>query len=498
MLLVGKRDEHDFRDWLATEAGFLAGLGRFEDDPVRLETFQRMFMCAKCRLRCVEKSRQIGFSWMFAGEAVARAHLRPRHSAVFVSYNLDDSKHKIEYARAFHDGLPLAYQKRLVVATKTELVFESNGAERRKSRIVSSPSRAPRGKKGDIYLDELAHQADGREIYSGSTALIARSKGQLTICSTPLGRRGIFWEIAQQQIRPFRGFARQRVPWWLCSFLVLGEDELDRARQQGELSDRGRAQMLRAAREAPKMATDDRIEQFGNQEIKLQRQALPIEQFGQEFELSYLDEATSFYPYEAILPCTSDQIELARDFSDIEPDGRLVAGYDVGRKGHSSALAILDMNERGWHKLRGLWRYRGIKFQAQKEELRRMMSTLPIDRLRIDETGLGMQLAEEMVDEYPQAEGIPFSAQSKTTMATDLKILMQRAMLGLPASRELVAEIHSIRRDISAKGAWLFHADEDEEGGHADGFWAIALACMKERGEVRQERPRVSVRIISV
>ena len=55
------------------------------------------------------------------------------------------------------------------------------------------PSKPPRGKRGDAYLDELAHYVNDREVYTGSTALILRSHGQLTGCSTPLGRRGIFW-----------------------------------------------------------------------------------------------------------------------------------------------------------------------------------------------------------------------------------------------------------------------------------------------------------------
>lgn len=53
--------------------------------------------------------------------------------------------------------LPLAYQKRLMVDSKTELAFEPIGKGGRISRILSVPSKPPRGKKGDIVLDELAH-----------------------------------------------------------------------------------------------------------------------------------------------------------------------------------------------------------------------------------------------------------------------------------------------------------------------------------------------------
>ena len=77
-----------------------------------------------------------------------------------------------------------------------------NGPGKRLSRIISNPSKAPRGKKGDIYLDELAHYVNDREVYRGSSALILRSHGPLSGASTPLGRRGIFWEIAHEELWP--------------------------------------------------------------------------------------------------------------------------------------------------------------------------------------------------------------------------------------------------------------------------------------------------------
>jgi hypothetical protein len=206
---IVKRTEEEFADWLGTEWGFAEGLLSYDDEPIALEQYQLNFLQNRSRFRWVTKSRQVGFSFLFALEALARCHLREKHTAVFVSYNLDDAKEKILVARQVHEELPLAYQKRLVVDSKTELAFESNGATKRLSRILSHPSKAPRGKKGDVYLDELAHYVNDREVYRGSTALILRSNGQLTGCSTPLGRRGIFWEIANEELRKYPHHTRQ-------------------------------------------------------------------------------------------------------------------------------------------------------------------------------------------------------------------------------------------------------------------------------------------------
>ena len=138
---IVKRTEEEFADWLGTEWGFISGLAAFDDEPVALEQYQFSFLRNRSRFRWVTKSRQVGFSFLFALGALARCHLREKHTAVFVSYNLDDAKEKILVARQVHEELPLAYQKRLIVDSKTELAFESNGTNKRLSQRSAPASR---------------------------------------------------------------------------------------------------------------------------------------------------------------------------------------------------------------------------------------------------------------------------------------------------------------------------------------------------------------------
>ena len=145
---IVKQTEGDLAGWLSTEVGFISGLCRFDDEPVTLEPFQIAILENRARFRWIRKSRQIGASWVLALEALARCHLRDGYTAVFVSYSLQEAREKIIVARQAFEELPPAYQKKLVVDSKTELVFESNATGRRISRILSVPSKAPRGKKG--------------------------------------------------------------------------------------------------------------------------------------------------------------------------------------------------------------------------------------------------------------------------------------------------------------------------------------------------------------
>jgi Terminase large subunit, T4likevirus-type, N-terminal/Terminase RNaseH-like domain len=476
-LVIGKRSEEDLLDWLGTELGFLTGIGHYNEEPLMFEPYQVAFLRSTRRYRWVEKARQVGFSFLFACEAVARCHLRDAHTAVMVSYNLEDAKEKVNYARQIAEELPLAFRKKLITDSKTELGFLSNGASKRISRIISNPSKAPRGKKGDIYLDELAHYANDREVYKGSTALILRSRGQLTGCSSPLGRRGVFWEIAKEELRKYRAYWRQRVPWWLCRFFSTD--------------------VPRAAKEAPLLPTEERVRTFGSKDIQDQFDSLPLEDFQGEFENSYCDESYSFYPYELILPCTSDDLVLADDFATFgEVEGRLVAGFDVGRKRDLSELTIFEETD-GKKVCRLIRSYDRVPFAEQEADLRRMLTTLTIGRLSIDQNGIGMHLAENLRRDFGQVVPETFTNESKEIWANDFKILLQRKDVVLPKDRELVAQIHSVKRRLTPSGKPSFEVERDEVGrGHADRFWSVALACRKERGPVPGAVPEIQVRVI--
>lgn len=467
-LIVVKRSEQEFADWVATEAGFLTTFGSFGDEPIRFEPYQLAFLNCDAAYRCVEKSRQVGYSWMFAGESLARSHLRDQHTSVFVSYNLADAKEKIAYCQQIHEELPLEYQKKRVVDSKLELAFQSNAGHRRISRIISNPSKAPRGKKGDIYLDELAHCVNDRDIYKGSTALIIRSRGQLTTCSSPLGRRGVFWEIARQEVRPYKAYWRQAAPWWLCSFMCRD--------------------IVTASKLAPKMATADRVERFGTKAIQDQFASLLLEDFQQEYECVYSDETLTFYPYDLILPCTDPELVLAEDFEEVRrtAKGRLIAGFDVGRKKDLSELTIWEENEATTELVMRMMRtYDRVPFAEQEADLTAMFTILPIARLSIDQSGIGMMLAENLSREFSDAVvREDFTTSNKEVWCTDFKIRLQRKTVRMPRDRELIAQIHSIKKAVTAGGRVTFDSERDGRG-HADKFWSGAIACRKERGEQR-------------
>lgn len=460
-------------DALGDERGFLETLVSFEGAPLQLEQFQAAFLDTTARMRWVTKARQVGFSFVIALEALARCHLRADYTAHIVSFSQAEAKEKLLLARQAYESLPLSFQKKLVTDSKTELGFESPGGGGI-SRIIVHPSKAPRGRKGDIYLDELAHYVADRDVYSGSTPLILRSGGQLTGCSTPLGRRGIFWEIAEQELRKYPHHSRQVVPWWRASFFCTD--------------------LVRAAREASFLPTAEAVARFGTQLLIEQFAGLTLEDFEQEYGCVFVDSSFSFLPYELILPCTTDLV-LAEEPGDIpKPEGRLVAGYDVGRTRDRSVLSVFE-EQGSTFTCRMLRTFTSMPFDDQEGELRRLLNIVPLGRLSIDRTGLGMHLAENLEREFPQVVGEYFGNEAKERWATNVKILLQRADLVLPRDRRLVADFHSIRRKVLPSGKIAFDGDRTA-GGHADGFWSVALAVQREVPPELRRGGIVTVRIL--
>jgi phage FluMu gp28-like protein len=266
------------------------------------------------------------------------------------------------------------------------------------------------------------------------------------------------------------------VPWWLCRF--FSKDP------------------ARAAREAPAMTTEERVARFGLPPIIEQFDSLPIEDFQQELECRFVDDSYSYYAYELILPCTSEDLVMHEDFTDfVMPEGRLVAGFDVGRTRDHSELAVFEEKD-GKFICRLLRRYEQVPFAQQEADLRYMLDTLPVARLSIDQSGIGMNLAENLARDYPQVVREVFSNESKERWATEFKILLQKKDVALPRTRDLVGQIHSIKRRVLGSGKVSFDAERSNRGGHADRFWAVVLACQKERA-LRRARPAViGVRVI--
>lgn len=298
--------------------------------------------------------------------------------------------------------------------------------------VASKPSTA-RGMSDNLILDEFAHHQDNRAIWTALLPVVSRPDLKLRVISTPNGRGDKFYEIMTQ---PDGLFSRHTVSIYdaVADGLPRNPEELKRA--------------------------------MGD----------PMA-WAQEFECQFIDEATAWLPYDLIDGC--EDAAAPGGYG----GGPCFIGMDFAARGDLTVIAVLEqVGDVLW--LRELLELRATSFAAQLAELDRIMRQYRVIRAALDQTGLGEMPVQEAQRRHGQyrVEGVLFSPARKLDMATALKDAMEDRRLRLPAGNPaLRADLHSVQRVAGPTGAPRLVA-ERTDAGHADRFWALALAVSSASG----------------
>lgn len=455
-------------DVMATESGYIEMLS---EPQIIFDDYQRDFLESLDRFQIWLKGRQLGFSFVSAARALARSQNLDDYTCIIASYKVDDSKEKIRYAKQIYDSLPDAYKKKKLTDNTTSLEFvDKSGRSSTGTRIIAQGKGPIRGKGSngvlDVILDEFAFFGSfDAMVYTSAVPIFTRVKhGSLTIISTPLGKTGKFYEI-WDGIKKYKNYKRRTIYWWDFSLLC---------------KDVGRARQV-----APDMHTLQRVDEFGTEQLLELFNAMDLESFQQEFECAFIDDSTSYFSLEMVYKCVMDDENgeqarlMARSFQELlnKTTGNLGGGYDVGRRKDASELVSLDGTEVG-KILRYMATYKQSDFDLQEKEVGRFLEMAKPTRLCIDETGLGMDLAERLKKKYSgQVEPVSFTNASKEAMAIALHKEFERGRGGIliPNDRDLISQIVAIKRDVTSTGAFRYAVERNEKH-HGDKFWALALA----------------------
>ena len=455
------RAERPMAQWLILALGPRLGEATGATDAV-WEDFQIDYLdladAPSQTMLSASKTRQCGFSWLLAAEAVARAALYPASLTNIVSINRDEAEEKIRYARLINDCVDPAVRLTWVTDNREELEA-SNG-----SRIRSHACRPPRGRPGAHHrLDEIAHYQRPGEIYNAAVAGTLRA-GSITCCSSPWVRGGFHYQVMEEP-SSYPDFTRLWIPWWAVRGLCIDTE---------------------AARNiAPSLSTQDRVEQFGTDRLRRLFRNMPLDAFQVECELAYADDSLAWITWEEIQSCTGpadmdytvchgiDEAMRVLPGLLAKRAGRVFAGYDVARK---EDKAVLTLCERVANTLVcfAVCVLGDVPFASQKAFLTEI--TPGIRSGCIDATGLGANLAEDMNRQSFRWHEITLSHPIKAQLAVDLRQQFQDATILIPPDRDLQRDLHSVQRIVTAANNMVYAADRDEELGHGDRFWALALA----------------------
>lgn len=423
--------------------------------------FQSRWIEDEARLKIMEKSRQIGLSYSTAYSAVRRASTGKLD--VWVS-SRDDEQAKLfirdcqAWAKILHlAATDLGQQVVSDDGVGSASVLEFANGQRIYS--LSSNPNALAGKRGHVILDEFALHKDQRLLYRIAKP-VTQWGGQLEIISTHRGAGTVFNEI-------LRDIAEKGNPMgWSHHKVTLADAVAE-----------GLVEKINA-----KAGRSETREDF----LKRTRaECIDEEQWRQEYCCEPVDESSAFLSYDLISSCQYAPAERWQlDLADIK--NPLYLGVDVGRD-HDLTVMWLDEKAGDVSYTRAVIEMKAQTFEAQESELYRLLALPQLRRCCIDATGIGRQFAERARQRFGtyKVEEVKFTAPVKEQLAYPLRAAFEDRTVRVPRSDAITADLRSIQKETTASGNLRFSADRGKNG-HADRFWALALAlhAAKPAGEI--------------
>lgn len=210
------------------------------------------------------------------------------------------------------------------------------------------------------------------------------------------------------------------------------------------------------------------------------------EGWAQEFECQFLDTASVLLPYELLAAIENPMATFAApaDFWQVVPPGAppVVLGIDFGRKRDLTCSWALE-NIGGFGMTREVLELEGMPVHQQLEILTPRVTRAA--RVAFDYTGPGIGLGDLLVQKFgewkPEAhkfgkvELCTFTNQLKCEIFPALRAQADRRLLGIPASRTIREDLHSMCRVVTTAGNVTYRAPHTADG-HADRCTALALA----------------------
>jgi phage FluMu gp28-like protein len=125
-------------------------------------------------------------------------------------------------------------------------------------------------------------------------------------------------------------------------------------------------------------------------------------------------------------------------------------------------------------------------FASQERELEKFFSLKNLRRACIDRTGIGQQFFERAGENFGKyrIEGITFTNASKEQLAYGLRMEFENGTIRVPNDDFIRADLRSVRKETTFAGNIRFAGDRGKDG-HADRFWALALAVHAANGGKR-------------
>jgi phage FluMu gp28-like protein len=116
-------------------------------------------------------------------------------------------------------------------------------------------------------------------------------------------------------------------------------------------------------------------------------------------------------------------------------------------------------------------------YSDQEAVFYELLAQPTLRRACIDQTGIGRQFAERAMERFGTytVEGVSFTAAVKEQLAYAVRVVFENGAIKIPSDEAIRADLRAVKRENTFAGNVRFSAERSEYG-HADRFWALALA----------------------
>lgn len=353
-----------------------------------------------------------------------------------------------------------------------------NGVERTgRIKVLAANPRTARGFSGDLILDEFAFHEDSNAIWDAAEPVLSANPEFLCrIASTGNGKHNMFYRMCAGS-GPKDG----------TPFLSSGGFKVSRVTR------------TEAWKQGVKVYDPNTRESIHPDTAYTK--ALDKRAYRQNYDCEFADENMALLTHELISAAERSLITI--DEQEWTPaslarmhraEGLLYVGNDIGRNRDLSVVCVLE-KVGNLRRVVAMLRMAGMRLPAQQAQIDLVVGMPKFSGYEGDMTGLGLGLVEYLQEKFGShmIRGVNFSSTEPLTdliraegrkgetarvteiMATNLLKVFEDRAIEIPVDQELRDDLRKPEK-ITSPGGRVSIAATRDDAGHADHFWAIALA----------------------
>lgn len=423
--------------------------------------YQARWVADRSQVKIAEKSRRIGLSWAEAYDAVLHA-ATGRGDVAYTSFSKDMTAGWIgdcaDHARALQRAASAIEESVIEDDDRSITTFTLRFPSGNKIEALSSAPRQlrSRGRPGDrIIIDEAAFVDNIDALLKAAMAYLNWG-GQVHILSTHNGAGNPFAEIVED-------VREGRLPYSLHR-ITLADAIADGLHQR----------IVDVQRAAGQVVAPSTPETRREWEHEIRARYRYDWMAAEELDCVPAAGGGAWIDLESYLGCEHPEAGRPERYG----HGPAYGGYDVARRRDLAVQCILERRAGvGW--LREMVSYERRPFSEQYAGVDRLVAAYHVRRFHIDQTGMGEAVVEELQRRHGayRMKGVLLVATKRLELATALREAFETRALRIPAGdRVLRDDVRSMRRAPTSDGAPRLVSEGKDTDGHADRFWALALA----------------------